>query len=147
MITVNRISRTRLPFFWLKLEPLITRALNRSQGELDSGDVRDAALRDQMQIWVVRDDLKLVGVASTEVVSYPKYDALRVVTLSGEGMDSWVADLFATLQSFALSIHALKLEAYGRKGFVKKLETFGFVPVYTSIVKDLTTEYYQRSKK
>jgi len=77
-------------------------------------------------------------VAVTEIIDYPLVSALRIVLLAGQDMAVWQRDLLETLESFATLHGATRLEAYGRKGFIRALKPLGFELAYYAVMKEIT---------
>lgn len=90
-----------------------------------------------MQVWTIAPRRCLMAVAVTEIVDYPLVSALRIVLLAGHGMDAWQQDLLERLESFAVLHGASRLEAYGRKGFIRALKPLGFELAYYAVMKEI----------
>lgn len=136
-IGVTRIGRVDLHRVWKRLEPFVEKALSFADGQMNSADVRDRVLRDEAQIWLVCEmkEEKLLGVATTEVVKYPRKSVLRVMTLHGKGLGKWGKHLDEALCEFAREHKLTEIEALGRPGLGKLLQQFGYRPAYIAMSK------------
>ena len=93
-----------------------------------------------MQLWVVYDEEKQIKCAlTTEVIEYPRKKVCRIVSLGGRNLDEWVERWLDILERWAEENDCDSIETYCRKGFIKKLEKFGYTNTYTVLGKELTT--------
>lgn len=117
----------------------IAAALDHAHGELCSDDILDGALKGLYQIWTIhkKSDRELVGVVTTQVITYPRLVAVRIVTIAGVGLSWWARDLNDELESFCREHKAERMEAFGRKGLERKLSPLAFRPVYTAYIKEV----------
>jgi hypothetical protein len=96
----------------------------------------------EMQLWVVFDEengKEIKAVVTTQLINYPQKRVCRIVTLGGEGMDEWVAQILEVLEEWSEEQGCDAMETVCRKGFVKKLKNFGYEQTYTIVGKELTT--------
>jgi hypothetical protein len=136
-VEVARISAVELPIVWRTVEPLVSKALAHTEGEVTSADLRDAILLGQMQLWLVTNSHDILAVATTEVIDYAQFASLRVVTLAGCGLEEWGGLLYKELEKFGLAQGVKRIEAVGRKGLIKALAGLGFAPVYTVVTRQI----------
>ena len=103
-------------------------------------DIYEKLLVAEMQLWIVYDeDANIKSVLTTEIVIYPRMKTCRIVTLGGEGMDIWVEQFLDILEEWAIDNDCVAMETACRKGFIKKLEKFGYEHTYTILTKELQT--------
>ena len=92
--TAHFLSREQLDKFWNLAEPFLKQGLIPSEGELDVKQLRLLAVQGQVQILIIMDfDNIVVGSIATEIVNYPNYKALNIVSYGGY-------DLFASEEDF-----------------------------------------------
>lgn len=121
-------------------------ALMHSRGEIAADYLMFQAQQGKVQLWGVYEmgdmghSSTLIALASTEVVIYGEFKALRVITLSGKRMSEWKEKLDAALTKFAVSVGCRRMEAVGRPGFEKTLAPLGFEKAYTIYVKEVVHE-------
>lgn len=92
--TAHFLSREQLDKFWNLVEPFLKLGLLSSEGELDVKQLRLLAVQGSVQILVIMDFEGIVkGSIATEIVNYPNYKALNIVSYGGY-------DLFASEEDF-----------------------------------------------
>jgi hypothetical protein len=112
----------------------------KSRDEMSVEDIYKRLSEARMQLWLVFDDNReIISVLTTEIIEYPRKTTCRIVTLGGQDLDLWVEQLLETLEEWALENGCVAMETVCRKGFIKKLERFGYENAYTVLVKELTT--------
>lgn len=133
---IQGIPAPLVDHFWKQCEPFIKRALDHANGEFLPSDIRDLCKDRCCQLWVVTEADKIVGVATTEIVNYPRKRHARIFTLAGTGKD-WFPDLDIILCAWAKEQGCQALEAHVRKGFVPTLLNYGGKHKYSTVVKEL----------
>ena len=136
-VKVVLVSDEDIDFIWEECEPLIDSALKHSEGELISSDVYDQLINGAMQLWVAMEYGETIAAMITQVISYPRKSVLRVITLGGKdgsGLDKWYMFL-DMIEGFALKTGCTALEAWTRKGMVRKLKDWNHS--YMVITKEL----------
>jgi len=137
---ISGIPSDRIDEVWVECEPYIEMGNGKSRDEMSVMDIYARLSEARMQLWLVHDDDKeIVSVLTTEVIEYPRKTTCRIVTLGGEKLDVWVEDYLETIEAWALEQGCVAMETICRKGFIKKLEKFGYENAYTVLVKELTT--------
>ena len=129
---ISGIPSDRINEVWEDCEPYIEMGNGKSRDEMSVMDIYKRLSEARMQLWLVFDD-------TTEIIEYPRKTTCRIVTLGGQDLDLWVEKLLDTLEQWALENNCVAMETICRKGFIKKLEKFGYENAYTVLVKELTT--------
>jgi hypothetical protein len=112
----------------------------KSRDEMSVMDIYERLSQARMQLWLIFNDNKeIVSVLTTEIIEYPQKTMCRIVTLGGKDLDIWVEEWLDTIEAWALEKGCVAMETVCRKGFIKKLERFGYENAYTVLVKELTT--------
>jgi len=125
-----------LDVVWDEVVPLISAALEYSEGEVIPEDLVKPIKIGKMQLWVAMSD-GVIAAMITEIVVYPRKRILRVITIAGKdgrGMSKWYGFL-PLVEGFAISNNCSSLEAWTRKGMAKKLTDWEHK--YMVITKDL----------
>jgi len=136
-VKVVLVNGEDVDLVWDECESLIDMALKHSEGELISRDVYDNLIDNTMQLWIAMEHGETIAAMITQVISYPRKRVLRVITLSGKdgsGLDKWYMFL-DMIEGFALRTGCSALEAWTRKGMVRKLKDWKHS--YMVITKDL----------
>ncbi len=140
MIYIAGITSDRIDDVWDRCSKFIEMGINHSQCELSTMDYYDRLVNQEMQLWVVYDEEKQIKWAlTTEVIEYPRKKVCRIVSLGGRNLDEWVERWLDILERWAEENDCDSIETYCRKGFIKKLEKFGYTNTYTVLGKELTT--------
>lgn len=136
---VVRVYRDTVAGLQSAVKDLVEPALAHSYGELVYEDLMDLVKEDKAQLWLVfkTDTQDLAAACTTQVVKYPRLTALRVITLGGLRMSLWARDLDDALIEFAKKQGCKRMEAFGRKGLVRKLEELAFTVMYTAYGKEI----------
>lgn len=123
---------------WDEVKPMLEKGISHGDGELDINDILKFLLDRAMQLWVLYDysgdTVVMAGV--TEIVNYPKYKVCRAVILGGDSLDQWVKYIQG-IEAWAAEMGCAKVEAYGRRGLAKKMESIGYSNKYVLIRKDI----------
>ena len=137
---ISGIPSDRINEVWEECEPYIEMANGKSRDEMTSHDIYARLSEARMQLWLIFNDKKeIISVLTTEIIEYPQKTMCRIVTLGGKDLDIWVEEFLDTIEAWALEKGCVAMETVCRKGFIKKLERFGYENAYTVLVKELTT--------
>ena len=137
---ISGIPSDRINEVWEDCEPYIEMGNGKSRDEMSVTDIYERLSEARMQLWLIFNDNKeIVSVLTTEIIEYPQKTMCRIVTLGGKDLDIWVEYWLETIEAWALENDCVAMETVCRKGFIKKLERFGYENAYTVLVKELTT--------
>lgn len=136
---VVRLPTERIEKIKPALEGMIKPALEYAHGELNFEDLMTMVKLDKVQIWAVFDraSMELRAIATTQVVKYPQFKALRVITLGGANMAIWARALDNMLTKFAKAQGCKRMEAFGRRGLAQRIEELGFTMMYVAYGKEV----------
>ena len=137
---ISGIPSDRINEVWEDCEPYIEMGNGKSRDEMSVMDIYKRLSEARMQLWLVfNENREIISVLTTEIIDYPRKTVCRIVTLGGKDLDIWVQDWLETIEEWALENDCVAMETVCRKGFIKKLEKFGYENAYTVLVKELTT--------
>jgi len=137
---ISGIPSDRINEVWEECEPYIEMGNGKSRDEMSVMDIYERLSQARMQLWLIFNDNKeIVSVLTTEIIEYPQKTMCRIVTLGGKDLDIWVEEWLDTIEAWALEKGCVAMETVCRKGFIKKLERFGYENAYTVLVKELRT--------
>jgi len=135
-IYVSLVPPMHIESAWPSLAPLLEPAVERSHGRWSMEHIKEWALFNEKQIWIVFDDSKTIHcVAVTQNVVYPTSKMLSIEFLGGAGLDTWAFKLLDVLNNWAKDSGCNGIEATARIGFWKWLEKDGFDKAYTVFEK------------
>tara|TARA_R100001460_G_scaffold102622_1_gene147315 strand:- start:5918 stop:6346 length:429 start_codon:yes stop_codon:yes gene_type:complete len=124
---------------WEACEPYIELGAKKGQREMTSKDIYNFCKEAKMQLWIVFDsESNIKAVVTTEIINYPKKKVCRVITLGGQEIDNWL-HCISVIEAWAEENKCHAMETFCRKGFIKKLEHYGYEQTYTVLGKELTT--------
>jgi len=112
------------PPLWQVLSAYLEQALEASGAKADWGveDVREAALKKEVDVWALVDDAGIFGGAVTALNVYPRSKVVDVLLMGTDPHreDGWVV-CFEQLKGIARNIGATKITGTGRPGWARKL--------------------------
>lgn len=77
-------------------------------------------LLDQIILWAALEDDKLVGMATTEIMEFPAYKAVHIIT-AGTDNGAGFGEFHPFLQTYAKNTGARCLQFWGRKGWSRAI--------------------------
>ena len=123
-------------YVWYKVEPILARAVSRSEGELKTNDILNFVIEGDMQLWIVAENKEIIAALVTQIITYPQKRILRLVSLAGEDFNKF-KHFLDMVQSFAIQKGCTALELWGRKGWKKLLPEWNSkYIVYTKDIKE-----------
>lgn len=130
------IRSDNVEYVWPKIREFVTEALTHSRGEVNTDDVFTCLLNQLMQLWIAYDDdNEIKACLVTQIITYPRRKFLRVVVLSGEGMEDWEHG-WVFVETWARAMGCDGVEAFARRGFVRRAKAQGFREYYSMVGKD-----------
>lgn len=121
-----------LPAAFQLAQPLLLRAIEYSDGELDIGDLVDQLARGAMTLWLVGpgvmeartlDDLTAATKAAmvTEIGEFPSKRVLQVALLGGADVQKVVSTVVPALRIAGTARGCHQIRVVGRRGWAKAL--------------------------
>lgn len=112
------------PPLWGVLEAYLEDALETSGAKADWGvaDVYAAALKSEVDVWALMDDVRIFGCCVTALNVYPRSKAVDVLLLGTDPHreDGW-RECLEQLKALARGVGARKITGTGRPGWARKL--------------------------
>lgn len=109
------------PALWDTVEPLLQKAVDRSDGLLTIDGVKDAILSGRWQLWIVWDGETICAAGATEVNNYTCF----VWAFGGENMSDWFP-LHQELEAWAKLIGCKSIHFFGRLGWERVMRPEGY---------------------
>ena len=113
-----------IPNIWADIQPLVEKALDHSEGNMNTYDALRLLLNGRQQLWVGYTESSIDCAGITEIIPYPRHKILRIITFStksGHDLDLWRTQLGA-VEEFGIACGCTRLEAWTRKGLAEKLK-------------------------
>jgi hypothetical protein len=114
----------------------LKRAVDRSEGRWDMRALFRACRVGAEVLWLIYDDEYRVAAAfTTRVAKYPRKAILTVTFLGGNGMRGWLPFFLGALDRYVADAGLDGLEAYGRAGWSRLLQRFGWQQSFVGVSK------------
>lgn len=127
------------------LAHLLQSAVRQGQGEQTLQDVwKEIWKGESMLLVVLSGDHELRAALTVKKITYPSFDALRIVLGGGEGLREWAPVALEKLEEECAIIGASQIEFFGRPGFARALKDMG-TPAYTVMVRKVSDERRRRN--
>lgn len=89
------------------------------------------------QLWLIVDQDQVVGCGITEIYGTPKGLTCAVPVLAAVSMGAHLVPLMDTVEAWARAEGCVRLQGYGRLGWVRALKPHGWRPRAVEIEKDI----------
>lgn len=122
---------------WEPIALWVERALDRCKSTENAASYRSACESGQRQLWHLVADSDVSGVVISEVYDHPKGKTVGMPVTAGSGAGEGIPAVLDTIEAWARSIGAVRLEGCGREGWARALKPFGFKVADIVIEKDL----------
>ena len=127
---MHPIANEHLDKVWDLAAPLVSRALDYSDGKYSLEAIYEALAARDMQLWVATLDHELVACCVTEIIIYPNKKVLTIFASAGVGLHNWLGCLSPILE-WGKSQGCQASEVYGRPGWARVLAKYGFEKIHT----------------
>jgi len=119
------------------IEPLISKALDRNNGEMDWGDVSTLLRCGQYKLFITYNTHSIIQATIVKVVEHPKYNALSIILMGGSDIHKWGKSFHEVMVKYAKHYDCRTIEFTGRKGWIKLMSQFGYKEGNVKLVKEL----------
>ena len=116
---------------------LLAPAILRQSQNVTMQDVEDDVRGGGSVMWLIHLEDKLVAAMTTVVVKHPQRKNLKIEFIGGKRMRQWMDEALSLLKMLAIDAGLDAIEADGRKGFEKYVDTSPFRSVYTHYEMEL----------
>lgn len=124
-------------FIWHDLDDWVQSALDLGNALTNADTILQGIENREMQLYVVQENEKLVAVFVTEIIEEDQAKVCNTIVLAGEGMDRWLGDVEHTICEFAKSQNCNYVKMKGRRGWLKKLNQYGWSESSVEMHKEL----------
>lgn len=137
-MTFTYVPPGYLDLVWGRASALLDPAVRRVSGQYTVLDVRAALQAFRMQLWIaVGDGDRIVGAIVTQISDYPSLRALTLLLVGGERIRAWIASAVSALTDWARGAGCARVEAAGRRGWMRVLAPYGETSLQATFRKDL----------
>lgn len=143
MIEVEQFNPEKFARYWpaIQRELMLVHDVWDDCWTLDS--IFECTVHGRFQCWGAGDEERVKIVCWTQVSNYPSGNILQVFLAIGQGIDEVLPQLDAVLEAYARHTGCRLIEVVGRKGWLGKLKSMGFVPWTTSVKRQVLTTRVQ----
>lgn len=122
---------------WHLAEPWVRSAVDE-YALLETADTYKARCLDRSaQLWLIVDHEQVIGAGITEVYGTPAGLTCAVPVLAAASFEDVLMPLFETVEQWAKGEGCVRLQGYGRLGWVRALKPYGWRPRAVEIEKDI----------
>jgi len=134
---IAAVPKEDIERLWPMIKPYIDRVLNHTFGEYNAEDVKEKAINGNIVFFIVTIGGEVKSVISAELVEAPQKKYMNILTTSGKDFDVWIQEAVDTIINVAKEQGAQDITMVGRKGWLRKMEKYGFKHKYTAITLTL----------
>lgn len=124
-------------FIWHEIEHLIQDALDAGNALTRASTIFTALECKEMQLYTVMEDRDIVAVFVTEICDEDDERVCNTVALAGDGLEKWLDNVEHTICRFAKSKDCKYVRMKGRRGWLKKLDKYGWSESAVEMSKEL----------
>lgn len=137
MTSLLAIPSSALAALWPKIGHLIAAIADGSSGKYMTGDLIKAISARDMQLWAtVTDEEEVLGVATTELLNFPRKKVCRFIGATGKEPSLWLPHM-KEIEDGAKRIGCSANEIVARPGWEKLLTPIGYRKTHVTLEKEL----------
>lgn len=123
---------------WDSVKDFLIPAVKVTNGRYMLYDVYSALKSANMQLWIAfGEDLKIIGCEVTIITNYPSRRVLTSLFTGGRNISLWKDPMMAVLVRWAEDNECTAIEGYGRKGWLRMLDSYGVKQSLIMFEKDI----------
>lgn len=127
------IPSSAIDLAWPVAGPLIQRVLDEFDTGYSLDDLKARCKSQDMQLWLCDDRAAFLS----EIQVFPRYKALHVPYIAGDGMDQWIDRAMDVLEAFARHMGCAYVSGCGRRGWARVGRDRGYTEGFTITRKAL----------
>jgi GNAT superfamily N-acetyltransferase len=145
-LKISLVPEGAVKIVWKDVERLLRKSVDTVKDKSGTIDILDGLFDGTYVLWVVMDeDDALIAAFTTRLIVYPQRKALGIDWVGGSRMSDWASDMIETMRRYAREQGCDHIEGYGRKGWTRYLEKYGFYPEYVAYRMELSNGQEQTS--
>ena len=133
---IEGIKGENIEAWWSLVQEYLITALEYGLGEYSIGDIKDACISRDMQLWV-KFDRGVQGAFITKIAKYPQKNLLCVILLGGNEFHKWRDEADTLLNAFGKEHNCEYVELFGRKGWGKVLKDLDYKEITRLFAKEI----------
>ena len=133
MLTGEELARR-----WYLIVEHVERSLVHGNGDMTSYDIFIECQQFVCQCWI-REDIygTIHGVAITRVLTHKQYKECVIVCCTSVGWFEHGAGVLTTLEGFGKEMGCKYMSVYGRRGWKRALQSYGYKEPFITLMKEL----------
>ena len=124
------VPREHIHTVWDRIKKYVEKCAKYTYGRYTADDILEGLLTKDQHLWIAFDNEGIHGFWVTEVSVYPQMRALTLHFVGGRRFKEWASVGFPPLQKFAKELGCDVMESFGRPGWKKMWEGYGYNPRY-----------------
>ena len=135
---VSLVPKEAVGHVWKDVEKVLEKSVATIKDKSGTIDILDGIYDNTYVLWVVLDEQDdVIAAFTTRLIVYPQRKALALDWVGGTRMKEWEDQLIDTMRRYANELDCSHLEGYGRKGWGRALQKYGFYPEYIAYRMEL----------
>ena len=123
---------------WDSVKGFLTPAVKVTNGRYMLYDVYVSLKSANMQLWIAfGEDLEVIGCEVTAITNYPSRRVLTSLFTGGRNIRHWKDPMMAVLVRWAEDNECTTIEGYGKKGWLRMLDSYGVKQSLIMFEKDI----------
>jgi len=137
-VRVSLVPKEAVGHVWKDVEKVLEKSVATIKDKSGTIDILDGIYDNTYVLWVVLDEQDdVIAAFTTRLIVYPQRKALALDWVGGTRMKEWEDQLIDTMRRYANELDCSHLEGYGRKGWGRALQKYGFYPEYIAYRMEL----------
>lgn len=136
MVTLEPIPSGLVASAWHLAEPWVRAAVEEGALVETPESYRARCVEGSAQLWLIRDP-GVVGCGVTEIYETSKGLTCAVPVLAARSFEDALKPLFEMVERWARAEGCVRMEGFGRQGWVRALKPYGWRPLSVVIEKDI----------
>ena len=137
MINISAVQISELDNHWDYIKGDIEKALKYCNEEMNIDDVRIQIENGVVLPLLIKEGEDLLSVVTLEIVHKPLKKMVYIMTAGGEELDMWLDEVLRVTEILAKEQKADSIYINGRKGWLRKLDKYGYDHAYTVLIKEV----------
>ena len=133
MITIHSIPFAHVAGLWKDIEPFLQSVVDRSYGRWPIDKIEQDCITGQCQVWIVKENDKLISVVLTEI----EPDSVTIVAGVGTNRHKWQSKLLNAIEEWTKAIGKKYIIAITRPGWASLFKGKGYREIHREWVREL----------
>ena len=137
-MNVSLVPADHVEYVWDSVKDYLLPAIRVTGGRYMLYDVYSALMSGEMHLWIAfNDDKEILGCEVTRVTDYPSRRVLTSLFTGGRKIQLWKDPMMDVLVRWAEDNQCTGIEGYGRKGWIRMLDSYGVKQSLILFEKDI----------